>query len=138
MGKQQLLKNLQKVYCRIQPSALHGVGVFAIRRIPKGINPLEVPIPTELAELTDADVRALPPGIRRMIKQYAANQDGRYVLPTLGFNLVELEYFVNHSTKPNMVFDDEAGCYRTGRIIARGEELTGDYKRFAPRMPGIK
>lgn len=114
------------------------MGVFAIRRIPKGINPLEVPIPTKLVALTLADVRPLPPGIRQMIRQYAANQDGRYILPTLGFNLPELEYFVNHSPKPNMIFDDEAGCYRTGRIIARGEELTGDYKRFAPRMPGIK
>lgn len=138
MGKRKLLANLDKAYCRIQPSPLHGVGVFAVRRIPEGINPLELPIRTELVGLSEPDVRALPPGIRQMIRQYAVKQNGRYVLSTLGFNLVELEYFVNHSTKPNLVFDDAAGCYRTARAIARGEELTGDYNRFAPRMPAIR
>jgi len=138
MSKHKLLKNLEKVYCRVQPSALHGVGVFAIRRIPKGINPFELPIPAELAGLTDADIRPLPPGIRQMIRQYAVKQKGRYVLSTLGFNLLELEYFVNHSDSPNLVFDDDEGCYRTARAITQGEELTGDYNHYAPAMPAIK
>jgi len=134
-GKQTLLANLRKVYCRVQPSKLHGVGVFAIRRIPKGINPFEIPIPVELVSLTAADIRALPRGIQQMIRQYVANQDGEYVLTTFGFNLVELEYFVNHSPNPNLLFDEDDGCYRTARVIASGEELTGDYTRFAPSMP---
>src|SRR5947209_8638873 len=124
MGKRTLLANLEKAYCRIQQSPLHGVGVFAVRRIPKGINPLELPMRTELVGLSEADLRTLPTGIRQMIRQYAVKQDGRYVLSTLGFNLVELEYFVNHSTKPNLMFDDGAGCYVTARVIRSGEELT--------------
>lgn len=138
MSKRKLLKNLEKVYCRLQPSAHHGVGVFAIRPIPKGINPFELPIPPDLVNLTDADVRPLPPGIKQMIKQYAVKQDGRYVLSTLGFNLPELEYFVNHSDVPNLMFDDDRGCYYTARRIKTGEELTGDYNRFAPAMPTVK
>ena len=126
-GKQRLLDNLRKVYCRVQPSKLHGVGVFAIRRIPKGINPFEVPIPFALTSLTAADVRTLPRGIQQMIRQYVANQDGEYVLTMFGFNLLELEYFVNHSPTPNLLFDEDEGCYRTARVIASGEELTGDY-----------
>jgi SET domain-containing protein len=138
MSKRTLLKNLEKVYCRVQPSKLHGVGVFAIRRIPKGINPFELPIPAKLVELTASDIRSLAPGIQQMIRQYAVKQNGRYVISTLGFNLVELEYFVNHSDSPNLSFDDHKGCYRTARVIARGEELTGDYNRYAPAMPTIK
>jgi hypothetical protein len=138
VNKRGLLKNLKKVYCRVQPSALHGVGVFAIRRIPKGINPFELPIPTQLVELTDADIRALPPGIRQMIRQYAVKQNGTYILSELGFNLLELEYFVNHSDSPNLIFDDDEGCYTTARAITRGEELTGDYNHYAPAMPAIK
>jgi hypothetical protein len=134
-GKQTLLSNLRKVYCRVERSELHGVGVFAIRRIPKGINPFEIPIPFVLASLTKADVRALPRGIQQMIRQYVACQNGEYVLTTFGFNLLELEYFVNHSPHPNLVFDEDGGCYRTARAIAPGEELTGDYTRFAPCMP---
>jgi len=33
------LKRLEKVYCRLAPSSVHGVGIFAIKDIPKGINP---------------------------------------------------------------------------------------------------
>jgi SET domain-containing protein len=135
--KKKLLANLEKVYCRVQASELHGVGVFAIRRIPKGVNPFEPPVPLELAQLTDIDIRALAPGLKRMVREYAVKQNGGYVLSTLGFNLLELEYFVNHSTSPNLAFDENAGCYRTARVIGRGEELTGDYNRFAPDMPAV-
>ena len=137
MSKRTLLRNLKKVYCRLQPSAHHGVGVFAIRRIPKGINPIELPEAPELVHLTEKDVRAQPVGIRKMIRQYAVKQDGVYIYSALGFNIVELEYFVNHSTQPNLVFDEKAGCYRTARVIATGEELTCDYNHFAPSMPAI-
>ena len=138
MSKRKLLKNLEKVYCRLQPSAHHGVGVFAIRPIPKGINPFELPIPPDLVNLTDADVRPLPPGIKQMIRQYAVKQDGYYVISALGFNMLELEYFVNHSDSPNLTFDDDQGCYHTARPIKKGEELTGDYNRYAPAMPAVK
>ena len=43
-----------------------------------------------------------------MIRQYAVKQDGVYIYSTLGFNIVELEYFVNHSAHPNLVFDEDA------------------------------
>lgn len=138
MSKRTLLKNLEKVYCRVQPSGHHGVGVFAVRRIPKGVNPFVLPIPTKLVGLSDADVRGLPAGIRSMIRQYAVKQDGHYVLSTLGFNLVDLEYYVNHSDRPNLIFDDRRGCYRTKRAIKIGEELTGDYNDYAPAMPAIR
>jgi hypothetical protein len=40
--KAALLKHLQQeVYCRLGISPLHGIGVFALRAIPKGVNPLK-------------------------------------------------------------------------------------------------
>lgn len=42
MSKKVLLKNLQNdIYCRIKPSKKHGVGVFAIKDIPKNTNPFK-------------------------------------------------------------------------------------------------
>ena len=38
-AKQDILKNLENTYCRIRTSKINGVGVFAIKDIPKGINP---------------------------------------------------------------------------------------------------
>lgn len=35
-AKQKLLQNLNQVYCRLMPSKIHGVGVFAIKDIVKG------------------------------------------------------------------------------------------------------
>ena len=37
--KQEVLNKLKNTYCRLKPSKIEGVGVFAIRDISKGINP---------------------------------------------------------------------------------------------------
>lgn len=134
MSKRALLSNLAKVYCRIQPSGLHGVGVFAVRRIPKGINPFELPNEPKLVDLTPKDLKTLAPGIRKMIRDYVVNQEGRYVMSTVGLNLVELEFFVNHSNSPNLIFDEQNGCYRTARAIKPSEELTANYNTYAPTL----
>jgi len=39
--KEVILKKLENTYCRLQPSMISGVGVFAIRDIPQGINPFQ-------------------------------------------------------------------------------------------------
>ena len=38
--RKRLLGNLKNTYCRLKPSNIEGVGVFAIRDIPQGVNPL--------------------------------------------------------------------------------------------------
>jgi len=41
IDKARILKHLQtEVYCRLGVSPIHGIGVFAIRDIPKGTQPL--------------------------------------------------------------------------------------------------
>ena len=40
--KQTILEHLKNnIYCRLKPSKIHGVGVFAIRNIPKNTNPFK-------------------------------------------------------------------------------------------------
>ena len=34
-----ILRRLERVYCKLAPSPIHGVGIFAIKDIPKGTNP---------------------------------------------------------------------------------------------------
>jgi len=39
----QLVRNLKNnVYCRIKPDSFGGVGVFAIKDIPEGVNPFKL------------------------------------------------------------------------------------------------
>ena len=39
--KKEVLNCLKNTYCRLKPSKIEGVGVFAVRDIPKNINPFE-------------------------------------------------------------------------------------------------
>ena len=43
MSKNKLLKHLQNdIYCRLDVSKIAGIGVFAIKTIPKGVNPFKI------------------------------------------------------------------------------------------------
>ena len=37
--KKEILNNLKNTYCRLKASKIQGVGIFAVREIPKGKNP---------------------------------------------------------------------------------------------------
>ena len=39
--KQRILNELKNTYCRLKPSKIEGVGVFAVRSIPKKTNPFK-------------------------------------------------------------------------------------------------
>ena len=53
-----LLRNLfEQTYCRLRPSPIHGVGVFAIRAIPTGVDPFEGCFRGQSTRLTEAVFR---------------------------------------------------------------------------------
>ena len=61
--KKTLLSNLQNdIYCRIKSSKKHGVGVFAIRDIPKNSNPFKVSnsecMKQRLINIDEKDIKA--------------------------------------------------------------------------------
>lgn len=125
--KTRLLKHLRDdVYCRLGASAIHGVGVFAIRSIPKGVNPLRgVKKPVEI-RYSKKELRALPQRVRKLIDQFCADEKGTVLIPALGLNTMHLALYVNHSRKPNVAFAKD-NRLETLRVIASGEELTMNY-----------
>ena len=52
-NKYKLLKNLKETYCAFGVSKVHGVGVFAIRDIPIGIDPFPPVKPEKIIELAE-------------------------------------------------------------------------------------
>ena len=59
INKYKLLENLENTYCIIGNSKVQGIGIIAIRDIPKGIDPLPIIIPekvTNLAHLCDTSI----------------------------------------------------------------------------------
>lgn len=115
------------VYARIGRSRLHGVGAVAIRTIPKGA--LVFRGERERAVwLTRSAVRRLPAAIRSLYEDFGMVDGTRIGVPP-SLNQLSVGWYVNHSTRPNLVAGDD-GRFRAMRRIAAGEELTADYRTF--------
>lgn len=115
------------VYTRIGRSATHGVGVLAIRSIPKDTLVFEGE--SELVVWVARDeVRRMPRAIRSLYEDFGMVWGDKLgVPPTL--NMLSVGWYVNHSDTPNVEAGDD-GRFRTLRRIRVGEELTADYRTF--------
>jgi SET domain-containing protein len=97
MKKESLLQQLQQsTYVMIQPSPLHGIGVFAIRDIPKGTRDMFSQGVGEWIKLTIAEVEALPKHSRDLVENHCLFDEDFYYVPDYGFKLVDLVIYLNH------------------------------------------
>ena len=133
MLREQLLKRvLRDCYCRLRPSKIHGLGVFAIRDIPKGRNPFET-LPKYDAvgyvRITDDELNALPPKLAGLVRALFVPTDGIMYVPNHGMNIIRLNCYLNHSTKPNMRTRDGYNFIAIRKIMI-DEELTVDYRTY--------
>ena len=128
MTKEALLKDLQQnTYVMIKPSLLHGIGVFAIRDIPKGTRDLFSQGVGEWIKLTIAEVESLPKHSRDLVENHCLFDEDHYYVPDYGFKLVDLVVYLNHSDTPNVISINEGEYFEATRDIAAGEELLVDY-----------
>jgi len=128
MTKEALLKDLhQDTYVMIKPSPLHGIGVFAIRDIPKGTRDLFSQGVGEWIKLTIAEVEALPKHSRDLVENHCLFDEDHYYVPDYGFKLVDLVVYLNHSDTPNVISINEGEYFEAIKDIAAGEELLLDY-----------
>ena len=128
MTKEALLKDLQQdTYVMIKPSPLHGIGVFAIRDIPKGTRDLFSQGVGEWIKLTIAEVEALPKHSRDLVENHCLFDEDYYYVPDYGFKLVDLVVYLNHSDTPNVISINEGEFFEAIRDITAGEELLLDY-----------
>src|SRR5579872_2923888 len=128
MNKQQLLKNLKEnIYCRIQPSEVAGVGVFAICDIPKGTNPFVGSGDHEYIKLNDDEIADLDEKVKKIISDFFIKVDGGFLVPECGFNGIDISYYCNFSKDPNVEAEKNGERLISKRDIAKGEELTINY-----------
>lgn len=129
--KKQVLEKLKHTYCRLMPSKIQGVGVFAIRDIPQGINPFMGVPECESYVFTMEELAGLDPAVLQLIRDFfVADAKGRYDIPEFGLNGIDIAFFVNSSSNPNLVTYDESVTFITNRPIKKGEELTVDYRTY--------
>jgi SET domain-containing protein len=123
---------LRDCYCRLQPSIIHGIGVFAVCNIPKGKNPFKtLPKYADFGYvcITEGELDALPPKLSELIRTLFFPTDGKMHVPNYGTNMIRLNCYLNHSTTPNMSTKDGYDFVAQRRILV-GEELTVDYRTY--------
>ena len=133
MKKAEIIENLRHaVYARLMPSPIAGVGIFAIRDIPAGINPFGE-YKMGFAKFRVSEIREdpqIPDAVKKYVEDMCATSGGYIYLPSSGINNIHLDFFFNHSKNPNMRVDENELNFITLRRIKTGEELTVDYDTY--------
>jgi len=136
--KDKLLDNLEEhTYTRLRPSTLQGVGVFAIKDIPKGINPFKMAnkIKYKSIKCTQNDLKNVDPSVKKMLNDFFEPDGNAFHIPENGLNSLDLTFYLNHSLNNNLgVVDDddndEYSSFVTLRNIKKGEELLINYQDY--------
>lgn len=128
MNKEALLKELANTtYVMIKPSPLHGIGVFAIRAIPKGTKNIFSQGVGDWIKVSKEEVDALPQHSKDLIENHCLFDKNHYFIPDYGFKLVDLVIYLNHSETPNVISLNEGEQFEAIQDIACGEELLVNY-----------
>ena len=126
--KDILLQQLRShTYVMIKPSPLHGIGVVAIRTIPKGTKNIFSEGMGEWIQVSKQEVETLPQSSKDLIENHCLFDEDHYFIPEYGFKLVDLVIYLNHSEIPNVRSLNEGEQFEALRDILEGEELLVDY-----------
>ncbi len=128
MTKEELLKELsEEIYAVLKPSPVHGIGVFAIRDIPKGCRNIFSKNIGEWIKLPIADIEQLPEHSRNLVETYCLYDDENYYVPDYGFKVMDLVNYLNHSASPNIISINNGECFEALTDISAGAELLINY-----------
>jgi SET domain-containing protein len=132
--EKDILHDLEtNIFCRLRPSRRHGVGVFAIRNISKGINPFRglrntiwLSIPAKKIEKN----QRITSEVKEMVQQFYVRDKDVIFMPNQSLNEIDISFFINHSKKPNLLARNNGEEFITARHIQKGEELTVNYHTY--------
>ena len=138
-NKKQLLQNLKyDTYVRLQASKIHGIGVFAIKDIPKGTNPFMVTnkqgIKYNNIDFSESEIKKLPEEIQEYLKAlFFPDGNNIYSIPYNGLNSLDISFYLNHSKNNNLNIvpnNTDFLEFITNKNIKKGDELTIDYNHY--------
>jgi SET domain-containing protein len=114
------------LYCELRPSPIHGIGVFAVRTIPKGIDPLSSPLRVREIRMRLDQVDRLPRSVRKVVESLCYYDNRGFLIPYAGLNVVNLSIYLNHHKHPNLQMQPN-GSFLTLTKVPAHSELTMDY-----------
>jgi len=121
------INNLNAAYVKVAPSPVHGVGVFAMRDIPKDTLVMRFDyrdFPCVEIKKKLLKQKLHPDVYSQLIKNWAVTEDG-VIVPVNVTQQLHFVNFLNHSDQPNIRFDN---CkYYSTRKIAKDEEIFIDF-----------
>lgn len=125
-----ILKRLEQVYCRLAPSKIHGIGIFAIKNIPKGVNPFNNSFMAQEAIIVDKNkIKDLGPEILSLLNdQHPTSDINKQIVSNFPNQLIWTNY-INYSKTPNIELM-ENGEWIALQDIKIGEELLEDPQRL--------
>lgn len=125
--KEKLHEHLKEhVYCKLGVSPIHGIGVFALRDIPKGTLPLRSMVSKKEVKFSRIELKSVPSTVRKHLNMFCLVEKGRVFVPEIGMNAVNLFIYLNHSKSPNLFYNED-GELEAMVDIAKGDEVTIDY-----------
>ena len=129
--KQKIIDNLKNTYCRLKPSKIEGVGIFAVRDIPKGINPFNGTKKQNWHKFHISELKSLNKELMPLIDSFfVIHKDGNVYISDSCLNGMDISYYLNNSDKPNIKTIDDGENFKTLRKIKKGEELTVSYATY--------
>ncbi len=137
MTKEELLLQLRyQTYVMLKTSPLHGIGVFAIREIPKGCRDIFSRNVGEWIKLPVSDVETLPSHAKELVETYCLYDKENYYVPDYGFKVMDLVNYLNHSHSPNIKSIQDGEEFEALRDIRLGEELFINYEHIVDGVEG--
>ena len=130
MTKEDLLNELAgNTYVMISLSPIEGIGVFALRDIPKGCREMfsKPGANDEWITLPKKEVEDLPHHVQFLVGNYCLYDEENYFIPGHGFKIMDLTLFLNHSDHPNIISINDGDYFEAISDIKSGEELVIDY-----------
>ena len=118
------------VLTRLGPSKIHGVGVFAIVKIPEG-SYIFADDDEEMIWLSKSQLKDLPKAFKKLYEDFCISKGGKYGCPR-SFNRLTPAWYLNDSDHPNVAADENYN-FLALRDIEEGEELTVDYDTYSER-----
>ncbi|MBL7703442.1 MAG: SET domain-containing protein [Ferruginibacter sp.] len=130
MTKKKLLQELSNnTWVMLKPSPIEGVGVFAIRDIPKGCRDMfsKPDDADEWITVSKSEINELPAHAQFVVGNYCLYDEENYFVPAQGFKKIDLALFLNHADEPNIISVDDGDYFEAITDIKEGEELVIDY-----------